>query len=773
MPLPPSTSGSHPTPGSCFAGWLRSAPTIVAESLAPVEDPLPTALRPGPWSSPERVARAIAGALGFDAAPDRPPAWLRPEQAPSFGRVLAALRRHGGALLADPVGSGKTFVALAAAVALEPRRPISCLVPATLVEQWRATAERLGIAVCVASHEAASRGRLIPGARGPVLIDEAHRFRHPHTRRYRHVAPWLVGRPVLLITATPVVNRLDDLLHLLLLAVRDDVLRADGVPSLRGSLGRGAGCGTPLGRVIVEARCVADRPARVGMASVPTERESVTAADGLDLLAGLRLSRHPPTAALVRSVLYRAAASSPAALDGALRRYRGLLLHARDARAAGHPLSRRELRRFTGKLEDQLVWWELLPGGDTGLELDPDDLPALDAALAAGGSAAATQDDKVERLRALLADGTPSLVFTASRDTVRYLRDRLGDLPLAWCTGVRAGLGHAVLPRRVVLGWFREGPGPSLPRPARARHLVVTDVAAEGLDLQRAARVVHYDLPWTPMRLDQREGRAIRLGSSHAAVSVVRFTPPAPLDRVLRLERTLARKAALPSTAGLGPAGRSLWRWRAELAEMLQGRESIQGTAVVPEGPPGLLGAFCLYGRGAGGETRLASAVVWVAPDGAWTEDEATIAARLGQALACRAPGRPSGDRLRQALGLLAAPIRSRLLASRGSRWLAPRLAPPARAAVLRVQHEVRTAARRRDAAGLEELERALAFLGGGHTAGEAMLIERLAELGEAELRRALRRLPGPSPQWPIVEARLGGLLLFGEEAEAGTAHRE
>jgi len=284
----------------------------VAESLAPVEDPLPTALRPGPWSAPERVARGIAGALAFDRASDPPPPWLRPAQASSFGRVLAAVRRQGGALLADPVGSGKTFVALAAATALDPRRPISCLVPATLVEQWRVTAERLGVSLCLGSHEAASRGRLPDGGSGPVLIDEAHRFRHPHTRRYRHVAPWLVGRPVLLITATPVVNRLDDLLHLLLLAVRDDALRADGIASLRECLVRGAGCAA-LGRVIVEARCVADQPARIGTVSVPTERENLAAGDGLELLAGLRLSGHPPTAALVRSVLHRAAASSPAA----------------------------------------------------------------------------------------------------------------------------------------------------------------------------------------------------------------------------------------------------------------------------------------------------------------------------------------------------------------------------------------------------------------------------------------------------------------------------
>jgi superfamily II DNA or RNA helicase len=761
MTSPPSTSGSRAQPGRCFAGLLRSAPSIVAESLTPVADPLATALRAGPWNTPDQVAAGVAHTLGFQSAPASPPAWLRPAQVPSFRRLLAALLRHGGALLADPVGSGKTFVALAVAQALTPGRPTACLVPAALIDQWRATAEAVGVPLVLGSHEAASRGRLPDRDRGPVLIDEAHRFRHPQTRRYRRVAPWLVGRPVLLISATPVVNRLDDLLHLLLLAVRDDTLRFDGVLSLRLTLSRGQGLGA-LGRLIVEARCAADQPARIGGASQPTEREVVVAREGLSLLAGLRLSQHPPTAALVRSVLQRAAGSSPAALAAALRRYRSLLLHAGDARGSGHPLSRRELRRFTGRLEDQLVWWELLPGRTEAIELDLDDLPAIETAVQAVASAEAERDDKCERLRTLLSDGTPSLIFTSSRDTVRYLRDRLADLSPAWCTGSRAGLGHTPLPRRTVLGWFREGPRSCLPRPERVRHLLVTDVAAEGLDLQRAGRVVHYDLPWTPMRLEQREGRAIRLGSTHATVSVVRFAPPAPIERALRQEHTLARKAGLPARVGLGAGGRGLWRWRTDLAEMLGKGDDRAGTAMVPCDSPGVLAAFSLHGLGAGGEIRLAGSVVWVSPDGTWTEDEATIAARLATAVDCSSVGHPAPARLSSALALLAAPIRARLAVCQGARWLTPLLAPPARAAVIRIQGEIRAAARRRDPAALEVLERALAFVGGGHTAGETMLLERLAAMGDPEFCRGLRRLPEPSPRWSVIEARLGGVLLFG-----------
>ena len=734
----------------------------MAESLAPVRDPLATALHPGPWSAAAPVARALARSLAPEEASDSAPDWLRGSQVSSFRRVIQTLRRHRGALLADPVGSGKTFVALAAARVLNPGRATTCLVPAALVLQWRRTAESLGIGLVPVSHESVSRGHLPQAPRGLVLIDEAHRFRNPATHRYRTLAPWLAGRTVLLITATPVVNRLEDLLHQLLLAVRDDALRADGIASLREHLAAGS-VPPALGGLVVEspARGVAQPTRRSGV-SAATTRESAAAGAALQAIAGLGLSRLAPTAALVRSVLQRAAASSPAALAGALRRYRTLLLHARDACAAGRAMSRREIRRFTGELEEQLVWWELLAAPGEGMELDLGDIGRIDAAIDMASIALRGPDDKLARLRALLVDGSPTLVFTTRRDTVRYLRDRLTDFPLAWCTGARAGVGPTLVPRAVALGWFREGPGATESRPPNVRHLLVTDVAAEGLDLQRAARVVHYDLPWTPMRLEQREGRAVRLGSRHPVVEVVRFPPPAPLERALGLERLLARKARLPATAGVGPEGRALWRWRSEVAAALGG-DGVVGVAKVEQGPAGVLGGFAIHGTREEGEVRLASVLLWVEPGGAWSEDESVLAARLAAASECRDPTVPDPVRLNAAVRLLSEPIRARLALVRGGRWSSPRPTPAAHAAALRVQAEIRQAARRRDAAGLATLERGLGFLAGGHTAGEAMAIERLPALSDGEFRRALARLPAPTPPWPVIEARLGGVVIFGD----------
>jgi superfamily II DNA or RNA helicase len=736
---------------------LAGVPRIVAEALAPVPDPMVTALCPGRWMPAAQVARAMARRLAPGEDTDPPPGWLRAEQIRSFRRTLHALRRYGGALLADPMGSGKTYVALAVAAALNRGRPTACLAPATLVEQWMSTARVLRLEVVAGSHQSASRGRLPGVGRGLVVVDEAHHFRNPATWRYRNVAPWLVGRPVLLVSATPAVNRLADLLHQLLLGVRDDALAADGVASLRGLLGRGYGS-PALGRLVVESSCPEGlRPERRGVATAPEPAECQAAEASFASIDRLGLSRVPGTEALVRTVLRRAAASSPAALAAALRRYRNLLLHARDAAGAGRPLERAAIRRFTGPMEDQLVWWELMPAGEDPNDLRLDDLDRIDAVLREATSAEQQPDGKVERLRSLLSDGRPTLVFTSCRETVRYLRDRLGPPPLAWCSGRLAGLGHSPMPRATVLGWFRGRGEIGAPR---VRHLLVTDVAAEGLDLQRAARVVHYDLPWTPMRMEQREGRALRLGSAHREVEVVAFRPPLAIERALRITQALAMKARLPAAAGLGAGGRGLWRWRSELADAYAEGEAAIGAAVVPRGPPGVLAGFELYDVGSAVEARLASALLWIEPGGDWTEEERIVAARLADAATARSAP-PDPARLREALALIAGPVRSRLALARGSRWAAPAADPVAHRVSLRLHQGIREAARRRDLEALAGLERALAFVGRGHTAGESAELERLAGMLDGEFSRKVFHLPAPGRRCDAIEARLGGVLLF------------
>ena len=136
-----------------------STPAIVAESLVAVAQPVRTALVPGPAGAAGEIVRALAATITPPAAIDAPPPWLYTSQCRAYARTLAALRRDRGALLAEPTGSGKTFIALAVAWRWQ-RAPVACIVPAALVAKWRAAAAGLGVGTVVASHEQVSRGRL-------------------------------------------------------------------------------------------------------------------------------------------------------------------------------------------------------------------------------------------------------------------------------------------------------------------------------------------------------------------------------------------------------------------------------------------------------------------------------------------------------------------------------------------------------------------------------------------------------------------------------------
>ena len=56
------------------------------------------------------------------------------------------------------------------------------------------------------------------------------------------------------------------------------------------------------------------------------------------------------------------------------------------------------------------------------------------------------------------------------------------------------------------------------------RILLATDAASEGIDLQNhCPRLIHYEIPWNPNRLEQRNGRIDRHGQQAAEVLIYHF----------------------------------------------------------------------------------------------------------------------------------------------------------------------------------------------------------------------------------------------------------
>ncbi|MYB38341.1 MAG: helicase [Gammaproteobacteria bacterium] len=114
------------------------------------------------------------------------------------------------------------------------------------------------------------------------------------------------------------------------------------------------------------------------------------------------------------------------------------------------------------------------------------------------------------------------MVFTQYADTMDFLRGQLlarggrslmcysgrgGEVPLSGESDAWQTITRDEAKRR-----FRDG---------EAEVLLCTDAAAEGLNFQFCGALVNYDMPWNPMRVEQRIGRIDRLGQKHSRIRIV------------------------------------------------------------------------------------------------------------------------------------------------------------------------------------------------------------------------------------------------------------
>jgi hypothetical protein len=517
------------------------------------------------------------------------PGWLLPHQADAVRRACAILSRFGGVLIADGVGLGKTFIALALA-ALERERgaEAAAVVPAALRPEWSLAFRQTGVTIPLYTHSQLARAiPSLPHRTQLVIVDEAHAFRNPATRRYAALANLVAGRRVALLTATPLNNTPADIAALVRLFAGRDRFREFGVPDLPAAL-RAADSGSATlalaaisvcrSRRLVQARfpgLVSTFPAR--HLAPPAEYDlNATYAGALEpLLAALARFADATSvvergAALLHLALLRRLESSRAALRRSLRRHRVFLAELAEAAACGRRLSRREFHALFPRQDaddTQLVLLPMLLGGVAGQTDDVNERTrALEGTLALVDDAASAPDPKLAALIGLLTGalaGLKTLVFTEYRDTALYLARALRHrFRLLAVTGRSAWAGADQVSRRVALDAFapvsRRAPAEPL---LDARLLVATDVASEGMNLQDATAVVNYDLPWNPVRVMQRVGRVDRLGALGRDVVVAHILPSGGLRSLTGVLRTLRSKLdAAPRTLGAEPDPlASLW----------------------------------------------------------------------------------------------------------------------------------------------------------------------------------------------------------------------
>ena len=127
----------------------------------------------------------------------------------------------------------------------------------------------------------------------------------------------------------------------------------------------------------------------------------------------------------------------------------------------------------------------------------------------------------LEVLRSLFADGYRQvMVFTQYADTMDFLREELGA-DGEWRLMCFSGRGGEVAGSDGSWNRISRHEAKRRFRDAEADLLLCTDAAAEGLNFQFCGALINYDMPWNPMRVEQRIGRIDRLGQEHETIRIV------------------------------------------------------------------------------------------------------------------------------------------------------------------------------------------------------------------------------------------------------------
>ena len=197
------------------------------------------------------------GAFADDRRLEETPIWKALYAFQRHGAIAALrkLKKDGGCILADSVGLGKTYTALAVIKAYERmNKRVLVLCPKKLRTNWARFLQdddynplptlngRADFFYALLNHTDLSLPQVDPGRGmrvsrkdffqkdfGLIVIDESHNFRNRGGKRYQFLLEYLKAHPdtkVLMLSATPVSNRMADLTHQLGL-----VYRADEPPS--------------------------------------------------------------------------------------------------------------------------------------------------------------------------------------------------------------------------------------------------------------------------------------------------------------------------------------------------------------------------------------------------------------------------------------------------------------------------------------------------------------------------------------------------------------
>lgn len=430
-----------------------------------------------------------------------------------------------------------------------------------------------------------------------VVIDEAHYMRNPETQTAR------LGRllrrmteNLVLLSATPVHLRNADLFHLLnlvdsdsfphewsfdhvlqqnapLVQLRDLLLDArPDADAIRSALD--ALRGSEVARRSEALRHILSLPLDSGQLMAPASRltlaEQIDRVNPITKVVTRTRKRDVHERRVVRQPIALSADMTPVEAEfydqvtTAVRRYcrdldmaEGFLLTIPQRQMCSSMAAAcRSWSRRSRDLEDEIdqILWDAF-GSDAQIEEPGGRRPNADSLIAQLSRIARDvgdfevlrrNDSKFAKLRDQLLEywgrngGAKVVLFAYFRDTLNYLAERFAEI------GIDSVVLMGGMDKQTALERFKAEDGPRL--------LLASEVASEGIDLQFSALLVNYDLPWNPMRIEQRIGRIDRIGQRADRILILNLFLGGTLDeRVYRrlFERLRIFERALGSIEGI------------------------------------------------------------------------------------------------------------------------------------------------------------------------------------------------------------------------------
>lgn len=500
-----------------------------------------------------------------------------------------------GAILADEVGLGKTIEAgiLLSQKWAERKRRLLIIVPANLRKQWnQELADKFFLPSAILEtksfNEQIKHGNLNPFdcpeivicsyqfARSKdsyisqvawelVIIDEAHRLRNvykPTNKIANAIKAALVGRPKILLTATPLQNSLLELYGLV--SVVDDYTFGD-LKSFKSQFSRldteedfaalkrriSPLCQRTLRRQVLEYVPYTNRIALVEE-FIPSDAEQKLYNLVSDYLQRENLFALPPSQRkLMTLILRRLLASSTFAIAGTLEGLANKLQAAELAETAVDEIPAEVSDNFELLEEINDEWTEEDGNGQEAKPkkvLTPDERKLMrqelsDLRFFAELAKSILRNSKGDKLLTALRNGLKktkelganekAIIFTESTRTQEYLRSILEASAYKGRIVLFNGSNSDPRSKEIYQRWLERHHGTDRITGSKTADLraalvdcfrdeaaimIATEAAAEGINLQFCSLVINYDLPWNPQRIEQRIGRCHRYGQKHDVV---------------------------------------------------------------------------------------------------------------------------------------------------------------------------------------------------------------------------------------------------------------